>query len=106
MKQTLAILAIVSVAAGAMAMSTFGPVFNAKYSPAKDSALGKAACGVCHAGAKGGALNKYGKDLQKAMKAAKSTKLTAAILSAVEGLDSNGNGTKNVDEIKAGKLPG
>ena len=106
MKQTLAILAIVGVAASAMAMSTFTPVFNAKYSPAKDSALGKAACGVCHASAKGGALNKYGKDLQKAMKAAKATKLTAAVLTAVEGLDSNGNGTKNVDEIKAGKLPG
>ncbi|MBS1705000.1 MAG: hypothetical protein JST40_03940 [Armatimonadetes bacterium] len=95
----------VGLIASAMAMSTFGKVFEAKYG-AKPN-LAKAKCALCHATGKGGkALNPYGKDLAAAMKAAGSKKLTADILAKVEGLDSNKNGKKNVDEIKADVLPG
>ncbi|MBS1704999.1 MAG: hypothetical protein JST40_03935 [Armatimonadetes bacterium] len=97
----------VGILASAMAMSASVKVFETKYGVKPASNLGKAKCGVCHAGAKGGkALNSYGKDLAAAMKAANTKKLTADILAKVEGLDSNKNGKKNVDEIKADVNPG
>jgi hypothetical protein len=55
---------------------------------------------------KGGALNPYGQDMAKVMKADKTKKLTPAILKKIEQLDSNKNGRKNIDEIKADRNPG
>jgi len=80
--------------------------FDKTYAVEKDSVLGKSKCMVCHTDKAGKKLNLYGADLQKAMKAAGSKKLTAAIIKAVEQMDSNGNGKKNIDEIKADALPG
>ncbi len=89
-----------------MAMTTFNKVFHDKYDIKPTSNIGKADCAACHVKKKGGALNPYGKDIAAAMKAAGSKKLTPAILSKVEGLDSDKDGKSNIAEIKADSLPG
>lgn len=106
MKRIVITTTVAGLSVLALAMGSFGKVFDSTYKIKSDSTLGKAACSVCHTGKKGGKLNPYGKDLSKAMKDAGTKKLTADILKKVETLDSNGNGTKNIDEIKADKLPG
>jgi hypothetical protein len=77
--------------------------FVAAY-PAVKGKLDK--CSTCHTGTpKKGvpALNPYGKDLmEKALDPAKKT----YDFKKVEGLDSDGDGVKNLDEIKAGTNPG
>lgn len=106
MKRLVTTSIIVGACAMAMALSAFSAVFTAKYNIKAGSNLGKAACAVCHTGSKGGKLNPYGKDVQAAMKAARASKLTAAILTQVENLDSDKDGKKNIDEIKADSMPG
>lgn len=105
MRKLAIIIGVFGFTVGSFGLATFGPVFNKTYDVNDGSPLKKAQCSVCHAGAKGGKLNAYGQDLQKAMASAKSKKLTAEILKSVEGLDSNKDGVKNGDAIKAGKLP-
>lgn len=106
MKRMLYVCAAGALVASAVAFGTMAKPFNDKYGVKPGSNLAKAACGLCHASAKGGKLNPYGKDLSAAMKAANSKKLTPAILTAVEGKDSDGDGKKNIDEIKADSTPG
>ncbi len=106
MKRLLATVTLLGVFAMVMAMSAFNKVFHEKYNVKEGSNLDKAACAICHVKPKGGKLNPYGKDLQAAMKEANSKKLTPAILAAVEGKDSDKDGTKNGDEIKKDQLPG
>lgn len=106
MKRLIATCTVLSAFAMAMALSSFGKVFNEKYNIKPTSNLGKLSCGVCHVSAKGGKLNPYGKDLQAAMKAENSKKVTAAILAKVESKDSDGDGEKNIAEIKADANPG
>ncbi|MBV6459478.1 MAG: hypothetical protein HONBIEJF_02626 [Fimbriimonadaceae bacterium] len=106
MKKLLFTAGVMVIMAMAMALATYNKVFHDKYNVKKDSTLGKADCAVCHVKPKGGKLNAYGKDLSDAMKAEKSKKLTPAILAKVEGLDSDKDGKKNIDEIKADSNPG
>jgi hypothetical protein len=106
MKRLLFTCLAVSAFAMAMALSTFSKVFHDKYGIKEGSDLDKAACAVCHVKPKGGKLNAYGKDIQVAMKAEGVKKMTAAILAKVEGLDSDKDGKKNIDEIKGDKNPG
>jgi hypothetical protein len=105
MKRLVTTCLTVSVVALAMAMSSFGKVFDEKYSIKKDSNIGKAACSVCHIKKTGGKLNPYGKDLQAAMKEAKAKTLTAEVLGKVEGKSST-KGKTNLEKIKADILPG
>lgn len=106
MKKLLFMILTLGIVTMAMALSTFSKTFNEKYAVKTGSTLSKAACGVCHVKPSGGKLNAYGKDLQVAMKAAGAKKLTAEVLAKVENLDSNKNGKKNIDEIKADVNPG
>lgn len=106
MKRFSLIFALGGIAAIAMAFSPFVKGFDDHYKIKKDSTLGKAACMSCHVGAKGGKLNAYGISLQGAMKEAKTKKLTPAVLEKVEGLDSDKDGMKNLDEIKKDRNPG
>jgi hypothetical protein len=106
MKRLLFVTLAMGAFAMAMALSAFTKVFHEKYNVKEGSNLDKAACAVCHLKPKGGKLNPYGKDLQAAMKAADSKKLTPAILAKVEGMDSDKDGKKNIDEIKADSNPG
>lgn len=106
MKRLFGITALTGIAAMAMAFAGFNKVFETTYKVEKGSALSKVACGLCHVSAKGGKLNPYGVDMQVEMKKAKSKKLTPAILKALEDLDSDKDGKKNLEEIKADCLPG
>lgn len=106
MKRLLATCTVLSAFAMAMALSGFSKVFNEKYNIKDSSNLGKAACSVCHLKPKGGKLNPYGKDVQAVMKAENSKKVTPGILAKVEGKDSDGDGVKNLAEIRADSNPG
>lgn len=105
-KLTITVAGLATLAISAIALGGFMTTFDKTYAIEKDSVLGKTKCMVCHTDKAGKKLNLYGVDLQKAMKAAGTKKLTAAILKAVEQKDSNANGKKNIDEIKADLLPG
>ncbi|MCC7434442.1 MAG: hypothetical protein IT363_07135 [Methanoregulaceae archaeon] len=106
MKRLLTVSMIAGLGALAMAFAPIGKAFDDHYKVAKDSGLKKAACAVCHVSPKGGKLNPYGLDMQAEMKKAKSKKLTPAILKELENLDSDKDGKKNIDEIKADSNPG
>ena len=77
--------------------------FNNHYKVNKTSELGKARCATCHVKVSGGALNKYGLDLKAA---GAKTKITPAVLKAVEPKDSDGDGINNITEITNGSNPG
>jgi len=106
MKRMLYVCAAAALVASAVAFGTMAKPFADKYGVKPGSNLAKAACSVCHMTAKGGKLNPYGKDLSEALKASGGKKLTPAVLTAVEGKDSDGDGKKNLDEIKADSNPG
>lgn len=98
--------ALTTVAAAALGvLAIAGPawvgLFEKTYSVKPGSNLKKAKCAVCHT--KGKELNAYGKDLENAL--GESKKPTVETLRAVEQLDSDKDGVKNIDAIKADKLP-
>jgi hypothetical protein len=92
-------LAIIALATGGMSKITSETY---KYPTASDAA--KAKCMLCHTTKMGGKLNPYGTDLKAALKGSKT--LTAATLHSIDAKDSDGDGVKNGDELKAGKNPG
>ncbi|HEY0867233.1 MAG TPA: hypothetical protein VGE01_07640 [Fimbriimonas sp.] len=104
MKRILYVSAAMSLSVLALSFGTFTKVFDATYKIDGDSKLGKANCGVCHATAKGGKLNPYGVAMSKANGGSK--KLDPAALKKIEDLDSDGDGMKNLAEIKADRNPG
>lgn len=106
MKRIATIFVISGLAAFVMAFGAIEKVFETTYKVKDGSNLDKAACSVCHVSPKGGKLNPYGKDLEALLKAEKTKKMTPAILSKAEGLDSDKDGVKNIDEIKNDCLPG
>lgn len=107
MKRMLFIVIVLAGSAIAMALTAYTKVFDDYYKVGKDSTLGKARCTVCHTAPKGGKqLNAYGQDLQKELKAAKTKKLTPDILKKVENMDSDKDGKKNIEEIRADSTPG
>jgi len=106
MKRTMTAILALGFAASAMTLAMFDKEFMKTYDIKKGSKIEAANCMACHEKKSGGKLNAYGLDLQKAMKAAKSRKLTPEILKAVEGLDSNKNGKSNLQDIKSDVLPG
>ncbi len=74
--------------------------FNSLYTPAANSQLKKSRCVVCHRRPSGkGGLNCYGAALNEKTASADSLK-------SVESLDSDKDGFSNIDEIRAGTLPG
>lgn len=77
--------------------------FQSTYNIQKKSTLGKAKCAVCHVGSTA-KLNPYGADIHKAV--GEKSRLTAADLKKVEGMDSDKDGISNIDEIKGDSLPG
>jgi len=106
MKRLATVTGLLGVAAMVFALSSFNRTFNETYKVGASSKLGKAACMVCHTGARGGALNAYGSDVKGAMKKGGVHKVTTDVLKAVEGMDSDKDGMSNVDEIKKDRNPG
>lgn len=82
------------------ALPDYLTTFTRLYSPKTDTALAKAKCLLCHATNQGGKQNPYAGDFAK-----QPTRDTAAF-KAIEKLDSDKDGYSNLDEIKAGTLPG
>lgn len=104
-----AVVLIVAVTASwALAKAIDTAVFRQAYGTyiKEGTDLAKAMpCLVCHdkmPATKTG-LNPYGQDLAKA---AAGKPITAAILQSIEKLDSDKDRVSNVDELKAGTLPG
>jgi cytochrome c2 len=100
-----ALLVVVGVATWAAAKPELTATLKTLYNPKEGTDLAKALpCLVCHTAmpASKTDLNPYAVDLQKA---AKGTYNNAAF-KAVEGLDSDKDGVKNGDELRAGTLPG
>ncbi len=100
-----ATLGLTLLSASALALPLFVQDFAKTYKMGTDTAIAKAGCAVCHVGHTK-ALNPYGLDMQKEMKAENTKKLTPEVFKKIEGLDSDKDGVKNGDEIKAGTLPG
>ncbi len=94
------------LAISAFALPAMMKEFQTTYKLGKDSKLKKLDCVVCHTAKGKTKLNVYGEDVKKAMADAKSKTLTADILKKVEDLDSDKDGSKNIDEIKADTEPG
>jgi hypothetical protein len=104
MKRIISTTAILGLAIGIFALGNMVKVVQDTYKYPATSAAGTAKCMLCHVGKMGGKLNGYGSDLKVALKGSKS--LTAAMLHSVDAKDSDGDGAKNGDELKAGKNPG
>jgi len=108
-KTTIAVSVILALCLGTTVLATLDnqKAFSAKYPDAKS--LHK--CSTCHVKAlpkKDGdhELNPYGKDvLAKAIVDPKAAKKVIKF-EKIEALDSDGDGVKNIDEIKAGTNPG
>jgi cytochrome c553 len=101
----MALLVVVGLATWAVATPTDLGTFKQVYSPKEGSALASAACLTCHSKMPPSKteLNPYGKDVQKA---AAGKPIDEKILRSIENLDSDKDGVSNVNEIKAGTLPG
>jgi hypothetical protein len=98
-------LVILGLATWTAAKPTDLPTFKQLYSPKDGTALASAACLTCHAKMPPTKtdLNPYGVDVQKA---AAGRTVDSAVLKKIEKLDSDKDTFSNLDEIKAGTLPG
>lgn len=103
MKTGIVVLGL-ALACFATATPAYWETFQKTYSVKADSALGKAECSTCHTQIP--SHNAYGRAVNSALKSAKTEVLTAVLLSKVEGVDSDGDGWTNGDEIRRGALPG
>lgn len=104
MKRILTTSGILTFSVAAFALGSFWKVAQDTYKFPDGSPAAKAKCMVCHTSKMGGKLNAYGLDLKAALKGSKN--LTGAVMHSIDGLDSNKDGVKNGDALKAGKLPG
>ena len=96
--------AILGLAVFAAAVGSMVKVVQDTYKFKADSAAGTAKCQICHIGKAGGKLNAYGMDLKGVLKGSKTVNATA--LHSIDAKDSDGDGMKNGDELKAGRNPG
>ncbi|MDR7468451.1 MAG: cytochrome c family protein [Armatimonadota bacterium] len=83
----------------AVAIPDYMPTFTKLYSPTPETPVAKAGCSVCHSDMTG-KLNPYGADFGK-----QKTR-DAAAFKAIEKVDSDKDGVSNLEEIRAGTLPG
>lgn len=113
MRSALRFLVLLLIAAGyfcaapqrAIAKPDFPSIVAKAYPLKSGGKWAGAGCALCHAGAPP-ALNPYGKDIRLALEAAHKRSLDAEVLKATEDKDSDGDGAKNADELKADTLPG
>ena len=96
----IALIAVFLICSVALAAVPWAKTFKSFYKPKSDTALAKAKCAVCHVKTNGeGGQNAYGKMLEK-------KKACNDSLKAIEKKDADKDGFTNIDEIKAGTLPG
>ncbi|MBX3120375.1 MAG: hypothetical protein KF784_15035 [Fimbriimonadaceae bacterium] len=105
MKFCVAVVALSVVAASAYARPDFWDEFVKHYSIKEDSTIFITKCQTCHT-ARPPQRNDYGRSIRTAYRNAKPGQRMPDVFKAVEDLDSDKDGTKNGEEIKAGTLPG
>lgn len=105
-QRALTVLILLGMATMAVASIKMQGDFNKLVKPAPDSELAKASCLVCHTAMGKKDLNAYGKDVAAALKALKRKDLSQAVLNRIAKLDSDKDGVRNGDELKAGTNPG
>jgi len=95
------VVCVLVVCSAAFASIKWLKAFNDFYKPKPGTALAAAKCKICHTKPVGNKdnLDAYGKLL-------KGKPICAASLKAIETLDADKDGFKNIAEIKAGTLPG
>ncbi|HSB35293.1 MAG TPA: thrombospondin type 3 repeat-containing protein [Thermoanaerobaculia bacterium] len=102
-RRVFVLLAALGLSSTLLASVDIQKAFVAAYPDAK-AKLGK--CSTCHTAAmpkkETAGVNAYGKDMEKAFDKEKKV----YDFKKIEALDSDGDGVKNLDEIKAGTNPG
>ena len=88
----------IATATPAQATSGFDDAFAARYPNSQTQA--KARCNTCHGGSSGN-FNAYGRDLRQSNAGSRAQRLAA-----IEGVDSDREGSSNLIEIDAGAQPG
>ncbi|HSV73921.1 MAG TPA: hypothetical protein VLH79_09195 [Chthonomonadales bacterium] len=96
---TLAVLGAAAMAGPEMVVP-----FHRHYNIKPDSRLGKLPCLVCHL-PDNVRLGPYGMDMQRAMRALKTTTMTPAVLRRIERLDSDRDGVNNLAELRGDSSP-
>ena len=99
----LCLVVLLSLGVGAQAEPKFLPVLKSYFNIPAGSEADKARCNVCHAGPP--IRNSFGKAIEKALADANALDVTPEVLSKVEMLDTDSDGYKNGNELKAGFLP-
>ena len=99
-------LGLTSLATVALAMPTFTKDFETFYKVDDKNALKKESCAVCHVSKTSFKYNAFGQDVKKIWAELKVKKFNADVAKKLDELDSDKDGAKNIDEIKAGTLPG
>ncbi len=94
------VLVALGIVTGAPALATsgFGNAFAARYPNSQTQV--KAGCNTCHGGSSGN-FNAYGRDLRQSNAGSREQRLAA-----IEGVDSDKEGSSNLIEIDAGAQPG
>jgi uncharacterized membrane protein len=103
----LAILFCLLAAAGkSHALPQFWESFKKHYAPAANSQIVQRECVTCHTRAGQTDRNPFGKAVQAQLERTGAADLTAALLQQIESQDSDGDGASNIEEIRAGTMPG
>ncbi|MFY9232966.1 MAG: DUF2231 domain-containing protein [Fimbriimonadaceae bacterium] len=99
---------IVAIAAATLAPAEaeFLDTLVTKYKFADGSLFGEKACAGCHISDSDFGFNLFGKQVKQKMAEGNDKTLTPAILASLEGLDADGDGKTNGEELRAGGLPG
>ncbi|MBM3494654.1 MAG: hypothetical protein FJX72_10130 [Armatimonadetes bacterium] len=99
------VCALTACALGASALPVTRGEFIKAYKLKPTSKIAQAQCNLCHV-PNTNKLNAFGADLNAAMKAAKTKKLTAQVMKIIGAKDSDKDKASNAAEIKADTLPG
>jgi uncharacterized membrane protein len=99
--RTIWIAVFAALGAIAQAEPEFLDILKKTYLLKADSAISEAKCATCHTNAP--KRNAYGNLVRE--KLGNQDLFTAAVLKATEGVDTDGDGAMNGDELKAGTLP-
>lgn len=102
----LILLVIGAATAPAFGESEFIEAFQKHFALPDNSPMISKSCGICHVSDSDFAFNPYGRDLKAAIATTGSSGLTAKVFEATDTLDSDGDGTPNVEELKADGDPG
>jgi len=100
-----ALLALTLIGGTSHGSPEYYDVFMSHYKLPDNSPFADKACAVCHISDSDFGLNAYGRDLKREELNQSKSQMDAAVLEAVEALDSDGDGANNGDEIRGSTFP-